>query len=363
LQPAPPASRRTLIRRVYFDLIGLPPRPEDVQAFEKDPAPDAYEKLINRLLDSERYGERWARHWLDVARYADSDGYEYDLLRPNAWRYRDYVIRALNQDKPYNRFILEQLAGDELPDRSYDSVTALGFCRNGPFIGDMVLMQNEMTRQDELDDIVSTTSAAFLGLSIGCARCHNHKYDPLAQKDYYRMVSVFAPSVRTDIPLVPDHLVQKYEKQVFEIDQQVDKLTQELRLLQKPVRDRLLEAKYKELAEPIQVAIKTDPAKRTEAQKRQAIQAIGSVGVTEADLMAALDPEDRKKAEALKQQIADLEKIQAPCPAFGDGYYRSHPNPGQQLFPPSRQHIEQGIAHGAGSATRPERFGQGNCFP
>jgi hypothetical protein len=238
LQPAPRASRRTLIRRVYLDLIGLPPRPEDVQAFEDDAAPDAYEKLINRLLDSERYGERWARHWLDVARYADSDGYEYDRIRPNAWRYRDYVIRALNQDKPYNRFILEQLAGDELPDRSYDSLTALGFCRNGPFIGDMVLMQNEMTRQDELDDIVTTTSAAFLGVTMGCARCHNHKYDPLAQKDYYRMVSVFAPSVRTNIPLAPAHLVEAYDKQVFEIDQQVDKLTQQLHLLQKPTRDR-----------------------------------------------------------------------------------------------------------------------------
>jgi hypothetical protein len=313
LQPAPRASRRTLIRRVYFDLIGLPPRPEEVQAFESDPAPDAYQKLINRLLDSERYGERWARHWLDVVRYADSDGYEYDLIRPNAWRYRDYVIRALNEDKPYNRFILEQLAGDELPDRNYDSLAALGFCRNGPFIGDMVLMQNEMTRQDELDDIVSTTSAAFLGVTMGCARCHNHKYDPLAQKDYYRMVSVFAPSVRTDVPLVPDHVVKKYEKQVFEIDREVDKLTQQMRLLHKPVRDRLLEAKYKELPEPLQVAVKTEPAKRTEAQKRQAIQVIATVGVTEADLIAALSPEDRKKTEVLKQQIADLEKSKPPA--------------------------------------------------
>ena len=313
LQPAPRASRRTLIRRVYFDLIGLPPRPEEVQAFENDPAPDAYAKLINRLLDSERYGERWARHWLDVARYADSDGYEYDLLRPNAWRYRDYVIRALNQDKPYNRFILEQLAGDELPDRDYDSLVALGFCRNGPFIGDMVLMQNEMTRQDELDDIVSTTSAAFLGVTIGCARCHNHKYDPLAQKDYYRMVSVFAPSVRTDIPLVPAHLVEQYNKQVLEIDVKIDKLTQQIRLLQKPTRDRLVEAKYKELPEPLQVAIKTEPAKRTEAQKRQASQVIATVGVTETDLMAALSPEDRKKTEELKQQIADLEKSKPPA--------------------------------------------------
>jgi len=313
LQPAPRASRRTLIRRVYFDLIGLPPRPEEVQAFENDPAPDAYAKLINRLLDSERYGERWARHWLDVARYADSDGYEYDLLRPNAWRYRDYVIRALNQDKPYNRFILEQLAGDELPGHDYDSLVALGFCRNGPFIGDMVLMQNEMTRQDELDDIVSTTSAAFLGVTIGCARCHNHKYDPLAQKDYYRMVSVFAPSVRTDIPLVPAHLVEQHNKQVLEIDIKIDQLTQQIRLLQKPTRDRLVEAKYKELPEPLQVAIKTEPNKRTEAQKRQASQVIATVGVTETDLLAALSPEDRKKTEEVKKQIADLEKSKPPA--------------------------------------------------
>lgn len=313
LQPSPKASRRSLIRRVYFDLIGLPPRPEEVDAFEKDPASDAYEKLIDRLLDSERYGERWARHWLDVARYADSDGYEYDRIRPNAWRYRDYVIRAFNEDKPYDRFILEQLAGDELPDRNYDSVTALGFCRNGPFIGDMVLMQNEMTRQDELDDIVSTTSAAFLGLTMGCARCHHHKYDPLTQRDYYRLASVFAPSVRTDIPLAPAHVVEKYEKQVFEIDQQVDKLTQQIRLLHKPVRERLLEAKYKELPEPIQVAIKTEPSKRTEAQKRQAIQALGSVIVKEADLLAALSPEEKKTTEELKEKIAELEKSKPPA--------------------------------------------------
>jgi Protein of unknown function (DUF1553)/Protein of unknown function (DUF1549)/Planctomycete cytochrome C len=332
LQPAPRASRRTLIRRVHFDLIGLPPRPEDVQAFEKDPAPDAYEKLINRLLDSERYGERWARHWLDVVRYADSDGYEYDRIRPNAWRYRDYVIRAFNQDKPYNRFILEQLAGDELPDRNYDSLAALGFCRNGPFIGDMVLMQNEMTRQDELDDIVSTTSAAFLGVTIGCARCHNHKYDPLGQKDYYRMVSVFAPSVRTDVPLVPDHVADKYQKQVSEIDQKIDKLTQQVRLLHKPTRDRLVEAKYKELPEALQLAVKTEPSKRTEAQKRQASQVIASVGVTETELIAALSPEDKKKTEELKQRIADLEKskppalpsamaITDPTPSTADSYF------------------------------------------
>jgi uncharacterized protein DUF1553/uncharacterized protein DUF1549/cytochrome c len=312
LQPAPMAPRQMLIRRVYLDVIGLPPTPEEVQAFENDGSPDAYDKVVNRLLDSERYGERWGRHWLDVARYADSDGYEYDKLRPDAWRYRDYVIRAFNHDKPYNQFILEQLAGDELPRPTYDSLTALGFCRNGPFIGDMVLMQNEMTRQDELDDMVSTTSAAFLGLTIGCARCHNHKYDPLSQKDYYRMVAVFAPSLRTDTPLVPDALVQKYQSKVDEIDRQVDKLTQELHRLQKPTRDRLVEAKYKELPEPLQVAIKADPAKRTEAQKRQATQVMDSVGVTEVELLAALSAEDRKKTEELKKQIDYLEKTKPP---------------------------------------------------
>ncbi|MEW5976245.1 MAG: PSD1 and planctomycete cytochrome C domain-containing protein [Acidobacteriota bacterium] len=316
LQPAPMASRQMLIRRVYLDVIGLPPSPEEVQAFQSDPSPDAYQKVVDRLLDSERYGERWGRHWLDVVRYADSDGYEYDRLRPNAWRYRDYVIRSFNHDKPYSQFILEQLAGDELPQPSYDSLTALGFCRSGPFIGDMVLMQNEMTRQDELDDVVSTTSAAFLGLTMGCARCHNHKYDPLSQKDYYRMVAVFAPSVRTEMPLVPDHVAERYDREVFKIDRQVDKLTQELYRLQKPVRDRLLEAKYKELPEPIQIAIRTDPAKRTEAQKRQAIQVMGSVRVKEDELMAALSVEDRKKAEELKKQIEDLEKSKpSPLPS------------------------------------------------
>jgi Protein of unknown function (DUF1553)/Protein of unknown function (DUF1549)/Planctomycete cytochrome C len=308
LRPAPLASRRTLIRRVYFDLIGLPPKPEEMEAFLNDPSPEAYGKLVNRLLDSERYGERWARHWLDVVRYADSDGYEYDRLRPNSWRYRDYVIRSFNQDKPYNRFVREQLAGDELPDRDYDSVVALGFCRNGPFIGDMVLMQNEMTRQDELDDMVTATGAAFLGLTVGCARCHNHKYDPIAQKDYYRLVAVFSPSVRANLPLAPPAIAQAYERQVQEIDRKIDALAQQIRVLQKPTLQRLLDSKYRELPEPLQIAIRTGPAKRTEAQKRQAEQVITSTSVTEAELLAALGEEDRRKTEELKAQIAELEK-------------------------------------------------------
>ncbi len=313
LEPAPVASRATLMRRLFFDLIGLPPTPEEVDAFMNDKAPDSYKKLIDRLLDSEHYGERWGRHWLDVARYADSDGYEYDMLRPNSWRYRDYVIRAFNQDKPFDRFIREQLAGDELPDRDYDSLTALGFCRNGPFIGDMVLMQNEQTRSDELDDIVSTTSLAFLGTTIGCARCHDHKFDPIAQKDYYRMISVFFPSVRKDLPLAPPNLIDDYESKVKVIDEKIEAIKNEKKAIQKPVDERLLQTKYSKLPDDIQLALKTKPAKRTEAQKLQAEQVAYSVKAGDAEILTELSADDRNKVESLTVAIADLEKTK-PVP-------------------------------------------------
>jgi hypothetical protein len=315
LRPAPPASPRTLIRRLYFDLTGLPPRPEEVDAFVKDASPDAYSRLVERLLASEHYGERWGRHWLDVARYADSDGYEYDALRPNSWRYRDYVIRAFNRDKPYDRFIREQLAGDELPDRDYDSLTGLGFCRNGPFIGDMVLMQNELTRSDELDDMVSATGAAFLGLTVGCARCHDHKFDPIPQKDYYRMVAVFAPSVRKDLPLAPPAVVEHRESVVKAIDAKIEPLREKVTALEKPTYQKLLEAKYAKLPEPVQIALKTDPGKRTEAQKLQADQVAYSIKVGEAEILPALDTDLRKQVDALNASIAELEKGKpAPLP-------------------------------------------------
>ncbi len=188
LTPNPRASRSDLIRRVTFDLIGLPPTPEEVQRFVNDKSEDAYEHLVDRLLASPRYGERWGRHWLDLARYADSDGFENDTDRPNAYKYRDYVIRSFNDDKPYDQFIVEQLAGDELDDTNPENLIALGFCRNGPTIGNQI---NEKNRVDEIDDIVSTTSNVFLGLTVGCARCHNHKYEPISQRDYYRMFAVF----------------------------------------------------------------------------------------------------------------------------------------------------------------------------
>jgi hypothetical protein len=184
LAPSPEADRRTLIRRVYFDVIGLPPSPEEIARFVADPDPNAYEKLVARLLDSPQFGERWARHWLDVVRFAESHGFEMNQARPNAWPYRDYVIRAFNEDKPYDQFVMEQLAGDAL-----GADEATGFLVGGPWdqvkSPDPVLTANQ--RADELHDMLSTTGSAFLGLTVGCARCHSHKFDPIPQTDYYAM--------------------------------------------------------------------------------------------------------------------------------------------------------------------------------
>ena len=189
LAPRQEADRRTLIRRVTLDLIGLPPTPAEVDAFLSDSSPDAYEKVVDRLLASPRFGERWARHWLDVVRYADSHGFEMNQPRPSAWPYRDWVIRAFNDDMPFDRFVREQIAGDAI-----GANAATGFLVAGPW--DQVKSPDPaltaQQRADELHDIVSVTSSAFLGLTVGCARCHDHKFDPISQVDYYRMVAIFA---------------------------------------------------------------------------------------------------------------------------------------------------------------------------
>ncbi len=189
MRPAPPADRRSLLRRLTFDLIGAPPSPEEIASFIADKSPNAYEKRVDALLASKHYGERWARYWLDVARYADSSGYERDASKPYSWKYRDYVIQALNEDMPYNRFVTEQLAGDELPDRSEKTVTATGFLRLGTW--DDEPNDALQYRYERLDDVVHTTSVALIGLTVRCARCHDHKYDPILQKDYYAFASMF----------------------------------------------------------------------------------------------------------------------------------------------------------------------------
>lgn len=189
LSPNPPATKREWIRRVFYDLTGLPPSPHEVEQFVADASPHAYEMLIDRLLASPRYGEKWGRHWLDLVRFAETNSYERDGRKPNAWRYRDYAIRSFNDDKPYDRFLREQLAGDEMPDGGADGIIATGYYRLG--IWDDEPTDRELARYDELDDIVATTGQVFLGLTVDCARCHDHKIDPISQKDYYQLVSFF----------------------------------------------------------------------------------------------------------------------------------------------------------------------------
>jgi hypothetical protein len=192
--PAPGAPPRVLLRRLTLALTGLPPTLEEQEAILADNRPDAYERLVERLLASPRFGERWGRHWLDVARYADSNGYERDGDKPFAWRFRDWVIAALNADMPYERFVIEQLAGDEVADADTSSVIATGFLRLGPWDDEPADPAND--RFDQLDDVLSASAEAFLGMTLGCARCHDHKFEPLTQTDYYRIAAVFAPLTR-----------------------------------------------------------------------------------------------------------------------------------------------------------------------
>jgi len=206
LAPSPEADRRTLIRRLTYDLHGLPPTPEEVGAFLADESPDAYEVLINRLLDSPRYGERWGRHWLDVVHFGESHGYDKDKPRLNAWPYRDYVIAAFNDDKPYDRFVAEQLAGDVLYPDDPQALVATGFISAGPwdFVGHVELregtLDKKIARSNDRDDMVATAMSTFQCLTVHCARCHNHKFDPIAQEEYYRLQAVFAGVDRADRP-------------------------------------------------------------------------------------------------------------------------------------------------------------------
>jgi hypothetical protein len=205
LEPAPPADRPTLIRRATFDLLGLPPTPEEIDAFLVDRSPTAYERLIDRLLASPHHGERWARHWLDVARFAESNGFEHDKIRDHAWRYRDYVIASLNADRPYARFVAEQIAGDVLEPTSHEAIAATGFLVAGPWDEANQIQKSatmrQRAREEELEDMVAAVGQTFLGLTVNCARCHDHKFDPIRQRDYYRIKAALEGVLHGNRPL------------------------------------------------------------------------------------------------------------------------------------------------------------------
>ncbi len=238
LEPSPEADRRTLIRRLTFDLHGLPPTPAEVATFVTDPAPDAYERLVDRLLASPRYGERWTRHWMDVIHYGESHGYDKDKPRLNAWPYRDWLIRAFNEDKPYSRFVQEQIAGDVLRPGDPQALVATGFLAAGPwdFVGHQELKEGTTdknnTRVLDRDDVVATTMSTFTSVTAHCARCHDHKFDPIPQQEYYNLQAVFSGIDRADRPFDDDPTVHQQRQDLLRRKQAI-----QLRL--QPLLDRV----------------------------------------------------------------------------------------------------------------------------
>jgi hypothetical protein len=249
LAPSPEADRPTLIRRLYFDLLGLPPAPEDVQAFVKDPAPDAYEKLVDRLLAAPHFGERWARHWLDVVRFGESNGFEFDELRPNAWPYRDWVIRAINDDMPFDRFARLQLAGDVLAPGDVQGVTATGFLVAGSYdtVGQtqQSVAMKAVVRQDELEDLVGTVGQAFLGLTVHCARCHDHKFDAVRQKEYYRLAAALGGVFHGNRDVTAAAVVKDFADKQKVQQAALAELQRQLAQLEAPVRQQILAERKK----------------------------------------------------------------------------------------------------------------------
>ena len=291
LKAAPRADRLTLLRRAYLDLIGLPPNPAETAEFLSDNAPGAWERLIDKLLASPHYGERWGRHWLDVARYADSDGFEHDYDRPNAWMYRDYVVQSFNQDKPYNVFIKEQIAGDELPAKNVDTMIATGFLRAGPRVNFREKDTPER-RFDYLDDVIATIGRGVLGLTIQCARCHNHKFDPIPQKDYYALQAAIFGYVETTYPLAPKEEADAYAKKVAEIDAQIKPIREQIVKIEEPYREKLKAEALKRFPENVQQAVLKPADQRTPGEALLATQIIeGGLSVNAQALTRALTPD------------------------------------------------------------------------
>ena len=323
------ADRATLLRRAYLDLTGLPPSVEETQEFLADSGPDAWEQLIEKLLDSPQYGERWGRHWLDVARYADSDGYEQDVDRTNAWRYRDYVVNAFNNDKPYDQFIIEQLAGDELDDTTHETRIATGFLRAGPRVN-FREKDNPERRWEYLDDVLETVGRGVLGMTIQCARCHDHKFDPILQKDYYSLTSAIFGYVETDWPMLPDEQALEYLEKTQELDSRVAAVREQIREIEQPYLTELkVERIRNEFPQDILDAVLTPEQERTDGQQLLAAQVL-TIGVARNRVDAAMSELDKTRREVLRKRIQDMEAERPEEPAMieivTDGDYRYTPD-------------------------------------
>ncbi len=303
------ADRIALIRRVTYDLTGLPPTPTEVEAFLADSRGDAYERLVDRLLESPRYGERWAQHWLDLAHFAETNGFEIDAERPDAWRYRDWVVSALNADMPYDRFISLQLAGDEVAPGDKEALVATGFGRCGPREIVSGNIDPVVKRQSELTEVTGTVGSVFLGLTIACSRCHDHKFDALPTTDYYRLQSFFAGAKFIDKPIASEEEKKAYEAATKAVNDKTAPLKKQLAELEAPYRSTLVEKKKSMLTASERAILATPEKDRTPVQKRLAEGIATTLNVTWEELVAAVatNAADFAKRDGLRKDIYAIE--------------------------------------------------------
>jgi hypothetical protein len=313
--PSPPAARRSLIRRVFFDVIGLPPGPAEVEAFVNDPAADAYEKLVDRLLASPHYGEQMARHWLDLVRYAESDGYRQDAYRPNAWRYRDYVVRAFNTDKPYDRFVREQLAGDEIDPEDADSVIATGYLCHGIY----EFNQRDVRGQWDtmLSEITDVTADVFLGLGFACARCHDHKYDPILQKDYYALRAYFAGLMPAEDVLLANRVRRaEFANQQAVWLEKTAKVRAEIAKLESAERTKSIASMVSKFQPDLQEMIRKQADQRSPLEQQLATLAYRQVADDLRGIPSRMKGDAKNKLLALQKELAKFDADRPPNYGF-----------------------------------------------
>jgi len=311
LSPSPALDRAHLIRRVTFDLTGLPPTPAEVAAFVNDRSPNAYAKLVDRLIAAPAYGERWASKWLDTVRYADTNGFELDQDRPHAWRYRDYVIQSFNQDKPYTRFVQEQIAGDELFPGDKTALIATGYLRAG---SEHVVSGNidpDESRQEVLTEIATNVGQTFLAMTVNCARCHNHKFDPILQADFYRLQAVFAASKGKEVEIATPEEKSAWESAQAAYKLRLAPVETALKELAAPFAAQLRAERKSKLDHKLRAALDTPKDKQSPAEKLLAKDAEAQIGATWDEVLAIM-PEDVKARRAkLREQ---LHEVQATAP-------------------------------------------------
>ena len=318
LQPSPEAARERLLRRVCLDLTGLPPTPSQAEAFLRDSSPQAYPRLVESLLASPHYGERWAQKWLDVVRFADTDGFERDGYREHGWRYRDYVVRSFNGDKPYDLFVREQIAGDELFPGKPEALIATGFHGAGPRHVTSGNQDKEEARQEVLTEMTLGVGQAILGLTVQCARCHDHKFDPISQADYYRLEAFFGATDLEDRSIAAPKANEDHEQALAAYEERVQPIQERLESIEAPYKDQVRERKRAALDPKFLAALEIAEDRRDDDQQRLAEEARAQIKPVWYEIIPLMPPEVQERRAALRQRLhrLALAKPDPPAAAF-----------------------------------------------